>query len=58
MSGTRVRSDEQALAATISAAILELDARSFGWRRATAGTYLEENIVLCVLDGPNPIRVP
>ena len=45
-----VGADEQELATAISAAILELDASSIGRPCATATTYLDENIVLCVLE--------
>ncbi len=50
MSRTSARSDERELATAISAAILELDPRTDGRRRTTATTYLDENIVLCVLE--------
>lgn len=45
-----VRPQEQELAAAISAAIVELDASLYGRPLATATTYLDDKIVLCVLE--------
>ena len=50
MSQPCVRLDEQELAAAISAAIVELDASLHGHHRTMATTYIEDKIVLCVLE--------
>jgi hypothetical protein len=50
MSHACMRSGEQALAAAVSAAIVELDARLYGDHRTTATTYIDDKIVLCVLE--------
>jgi hypothetical protein len=51
MRQTCVRSDKQELATAISAAILELDATLYGSQCTAATTYLDERIVLCLLEG-------
>ena len=35
----------------ISAAILDLYARCYGHRRTTATTYINDNVVVCILEG-------
>jgi hypothetical protein len=45
-----VGADEQELATAISAAIVELDASPYGRPPAMATTYLDENIVFCLLE--------
>jgi uncharacterized protein YbcI len=50
MSSTGVRPDEAKLTDAISAAILELYATFYGHDRTTATTYLNDKIVLCVLE--------
>jgi uncharacterized protein YbcI len=42
--------DEEALKVAISAAIVDLYAEFYGHHRTTATTYLNERIVLCVLE--------
>jgi uncharacterized protein YbcI len=44
------RRDEGELTAAISAAIVDLYARFYGHHRATATTYLNDKIVVCVLE--------
>lgn len=50
MSATGVRPEEQALAEAISAAIVALYAAVYGHQHTTAATYLNDNIVVCVLE--------
>ncbi|MGI8558450.1 MAG: Na-translocating system protein MpsC family protein [Solirubrobacteraceae bacterium] len=50
MSPAAVRPDEEALTAAISAAIVDLYATVYQHHRTTATTYLNENVVVCVLE--------
>jgi uncharacterized protein YbcI len=50
MSATGVRADETELTDAISAAIVQLYATFYGHDRTTATTYLNDKIVLCVLE--------
>ena len=50
MSQPCVQADEQELAAAISAAIVELDASLHSHHRTMATTYIDDKIVLCVLE--------
>ena len=50
MSATGVRPEQQGLTGAISAAIVALYAAVYGHQRTTATTYINDNIVVCVLE--------
>jgi uncharacterized protein YbcI len=50
MSAAYVRSEETALTGAISAAIVALYATVYDHHRTTATTYLNDNVVVCVLE--------
>jgi uncharacterized protein YbcI len=50
MTATAVRAEEPGLNAKISAAMVELYAAFYGHDRTTATTYINDNIVVCVLE--------
>jgi uncharacterized protein YbcI len=50
MSAAAAQSDERGLTAAISAAIVELYSAVYNHNRTTANTYINDNVVICVLE--------
>lgn len=51
MSAARAELNDESLTSAISDAIVELYATFYGHHRTTATTYINDNIVLCALEG-------
>ncbi|HEY3828881.1 MAG TPA: Na-translocating system protein MpsC family protein [Solirubrobacteraceae bacterium] len=50
MPGVRARPSGEALTRAISAAIVKLYAEVYGHNRTTASTYINDNVVVCILE--------
>ena len=50
MPGVRTRSSGEDLTRAISAAIVDLYAEVYGHNRTTASTYINDNVVVCILE--------